>query len=562
MSASNKKKLRKEQEAAMLTEKQLKEQSEAKKLKAQSVTFAIIMILIACIAIGTIAYTNISKTGIVQKNTVAATINGHELSAVDLGYYYVDAISKAYNDWYSTYGENTVGLLQMMGLNLTAPLNTQVYNEETGETWSDYFISVAIENARGTYALYDAAIAEGFVMSEEDRANLDSNTAVFQDYADLFADGDVDEYLERVYGTGSDLESYKAYVDVIGTANAYQTTYFNSLVYDDAAVRAHEEGRYNDYTGYTFAYKFIDYNEFLHDGTETEEHDHASHTAEEIAAALEQAKQTAESLLSATSVVEFDQMISELDIYAAAEGEEAAETVSAKAKDALLPGIVTSIREWISADERKEGDTTVVEYTTESTNEDGTTTSTVAGYFAVYYQSKNENLRPLANVRHLLVEFKNGTTDANGNTVYSKEDKAAAKATATELFETWSKGDKTEESFIALVKEHSEDTSAEDGGLFEDITPASNYVANFLNWSIAPERKAGDAEVIETEYGYHIMYYVGDSDMTYRDYMIRADLKANDYDAWVAAKEETATAEAGNTKYMYHDYIVYSNAGY
>lgn len=561
MSASNKKKLRKEQEAAILTEKQLKEKSEAKKLKVYTITFAVIMLLVVCIAVGTIAYTSISKTGVFQKYTVAATINEHELSSVDLGYYYVDAISKQYSDWYNSYGDYTVTMLQYMGLDLTAPLNSQYYDQSTGATWADYFISVAIENARGTYALYDAAMAEGFVMPEADRTTLDENNQLIQDYADLFAGGDSDAYIEQLYGTGADMESYKAYVNVVGTANSYQTAYYNSLSYDDAAVREYEAEHYNDYTGYSFAYKFIDYNDFLGEGT-TDEEGNVTHTDSEIAAAQEAAKLMAETLTDAASVKEFDEMISALEIYTPAEGEEATETVSTKVTDALLPTILSALQEWVSADERKEGDTAVIPYTSDTTNDDGTVTSNLMGYLAVFYQSKNENTEPLANVRHLLVEFEGGTTDESGNTVYSDDEKAAAKTEAEELLETWKKGAATEESFIELVKEHSDDTSAEDGGLFEDITPASRYVTNFLNWSIDPDRQVGDTEVIETEYGYHVMYYVGDSDETYRDHLIRADLQANDYDAWIAEIEKDYTAEVGNTKYMYRDYVVYSGTSY
>ena len=556
MSASSKKKLRKELEAAALTEKQLKEKADAKKLKIQSIAFIAAMALIVCIALVTIVSTNVAKTGIFQKKTVAVTINDHQLSNVDLNYYYVDALNKSYSDWYSSYGDSTVSLLQMLGLDMTAPLSSQTYNAETGESWADYYISEAIENARGIYALYDAAIAAGFEMSEEERAVLDDNTAIFQDYADLFTGGDVDLYLENLYGTGADLESYKAYVDVVGTANAYQTQYYNALSYDDAAVRAYEAAHYNDYTGYTFAYKFISYSNFLHDGTEGEDHDESTHTDEEIQAALAESKLVAESLLSATSVTEFDQMISALEIYATEESED--RVVSAKAEDALLPSILTNFREWISAEERESGDTTVVPYTSEVTNEDGSTSTTTEGYFAVFYESKNENLNHLANVRHLLVKFEGGSTDANGNTVYSDEEKNAAKLEAEALLKEWNEGAKTEESFIALVQEHSDDSSAAEGGLFEDITPVSNYVPNFLNWSIDPQREVGDAEVIESEYGFHVMYYVGDSEMTYRDYMIRNDLKTNDYNAWLEALEEVVTVEVGNTKYMYRDYIMYS----
>ena len=70
MSASAKKKLRKEQTAAQLTEKQLNQQKEAKKLKITTTIFvvAIAMVLVASLAI---AGVNIYKgSGLVEKNTV------------------------------------------------------------------------------------------------------------------------------------------------------------------------------------------------------------------------------------------------------------------------------------------------------------------------------------------------------------------------------------------------------------------------------------------------------------------------------------------------------------
>ena len=51
MSASNKKKLRKEQNAAVLTEKQRTQQKEAKKLKAYSTVFLIVMLAVVITAV-------------------------------------------------------------------------------------------------------------------------------------------------------------------------------------------------------------------------------------------------------------------------------------------------------------------------------------------------------------------------------------------------------------------------------------------------------------------------------------------------------------------------------
>ena len=163
----------------------------------------------------------------------------------------------------------------------------------------------------------------------------------------------------------------------------------------------------------------------------------------------------------------------------------------------------------------------------------------------------------MSNVRHLLVKFKGGTeNEETGEVEYSDAEKAEAKVTADNYLKTWKDGAETEESFIELVKKHSEDTSAAEGGLFEDIHPDSQYVANFLNWSIDPNRKAGDADVIETEYGYHVMYYVGDDDMTYRDYMITSEMRAADQEKWYNGVLETITASVKDTSKMKLDLVM------
>ena len=37
-------------------------------------------------------------------------------------------------------------------------------------------------------------------------------------------------------------------------------------------------------------------------------------------------------------------------------------------------------------------------------------------------------------------------------------------------------------------------------------------VEAFENWVYDEDRKAGDVDIVETEYGQHIMYFVGDGD--------------------------------------------------
>ena len=81
----------------------------------------------------------------------------------------------------------------------------------------------------------------------------------------------------------------------------------------------------------------------------------------------------------------------------------------------------------------------------------------------------------VSSVRHILIAPKGGTLNDDGSTTYSDEEWDAAKAEAERILQLWKDGDATEESFIALVPEYTEDPgSATTGGLYQDINPTSS----------------------------------------------------------------------------------------
>jgi parvulin-like peptidyl-prolyl isomerase len=162
----------------------------------------------------------------------------------------------------------------------------------------------------------------------------------------------------------------------------------------------------------------------------------------------------------------------------------------------------------------------------------------------------------MVNVRHILAKFEGGTTDSTtGVTTYSTEEKAAALKEITTVQEQWLANGGNEDAFTALVKDNSDDTgSKENGGLYENIYPGQ-MVEAFNNWCFA-ERKAGDYEIVETEYGYHLIFFVGEADTTFRSYMVENTLRNNDFDAWYAETTEAAAAKELNTKYLSLDMIL------
>ncbi len=548
MSASAKKKLRKEETAAQLTEKQLKAQKETKKLKTYTTIFvaAIAVLLVAGLIItGTTFFKN---SGIKEKNTVAAVVDDYEFNSVEMSYYYVDTIESSYNEWYSSYGENTAMYVSlMMGLDITQPLGAQTYSDST--TWADYFIDVAMNRAQSDYVLSKRAADEGFTMSEDTKATLEQTFNNLPAFATLAGYGNADAYLRGIYGNGANLESYRAYAEKSALAADYYMAHQNDMVIDDAAIRAHEAENFDKYSSFSFASYVISYSNFLTGGT-TDENGNTTYSDAEKEAAQAAAKAAAESLPQCTTQEELDAAI------AAISSDETAK--SNLYNKVSYSSINTNAVDWMADSSRKAGDFTVIANESTTVDADGKETTSVMSYTAYVYLGREDNNVPLANVRHILVSFEGGTTDETGNTVYSDAEKAAAKDQAENLLALYEMSAMTEQDFADLATANTDDTgSAANGGLYEDIAPVQGvYVESFTNWSTDPAREAGDTGIIESPYGYHVMYYVGDDEMTYRDSMITAELRTEYMNTWYEEVLASASLTVKDTSALNRDKII------
>lgn len=534
MSASSNKKLRTEQDTSKLTERQIAEQQEAKKVKMYTIAFVVVLVVLLAIA----AYVGISQyirtSGVNENKTIALTVGDTQLNNTELNYFFMDSV----NNFYSQNGNYAA----IFGLDVTKPLNQQVMDPETGETWADYFVNTAKTNATSVYALYGAAVKEGFTMPEAQQNSVDSTISTLELYSTIYGYKDANQYLKAIYGSGASLESYRSYLEKTMLASAYQTAYADSLTFTDADLRAAEADNYNKYSSYAYNYYNLPVSKFLEGGT-TDENGNTTYSDEEKAAAQQKAEAAAKSLTGEeiTTAQALDAAIAALSINA-----DNSAAASTRYDDQNYTGINSTIAQWLSDSSRKEGDITYLANST--TDADGK--ETINGYYVVRFDSVNDNTFPLKNVRHILVSFEGGTRDDSGNITYSAEEKAAAKATAEELLNQWKSGEATEDSFAALATEKSSDTgSTANGGLYEDIAP-NQMVAAFNDWCFAEGRKAGDTGIVETQYGYHVMYFVGDSDVTYRDYQIRNELTENAVSEWYADLIANTNVTAGDTRYL------------
>ena len=532
MSASSKKKLRNEQQTAKMTEKQVAEQKEAKKLTLYTTIFVVVLAVMVVFAIAIGVTRSISNSGVRERNTVALTVGDHEISNAELSYFYMSAI----NNFNSNYGNYAA----MMGLDTSKPLDEQVINNDTGLTWADDFLNTAKDNARSVYAMADAAEAAGFTLSEDELAEIDTSISNMKMYATLYGYSSTKDFLKAQYGSGATEESYKQYVTVNTLANAYYNSYSSSLTYTDADLRAAESENYDKYSSFTYNTYYLAASKF-----QAEDEDNSDK-------AVKAAEKAANSLIGedVATVADFDAAIAALDINKDTEASSTAYT------DQQYASVSTTVRDWITDSARKEGDKTVIANTTTSTDDDGNETKTTLGYYAVFFTGSNDNTFPLVNVRHILVKFKGGTTDSTtGTTTYSDEEKNAAKEKAEEILDEWMSGDATEDSFAALANEKSDDGDGTTGGLYENVYPGQ-MVSSFNDWCFDASRQSGNTGIIESEYGYHVMYFVGKSSTTYRDYQIESELRSTDAQEWYDATVEAVPMTDGNTKYIRKSLII------
>lgn len=545
MSASSKKKLRKEQNIQAMTERQRKEQAEAKKTKIATIAFitVIAVILVAFVASQAVKFWQ--RNGFTEKNTVAVTVGDHEINAVTMSYYYNNTMNNI-GSLVDQYGASASMLAPYyIGLecpsDLSKPLDEMVKDEETGETWADYYVNSIYETIQQNYALYDAAQKAGFKLPDDARASIDAEMAELKDTALQYGFPDTDSFLRALYMNGASAKSYKNFLTVQHTASAYYSHYQESLEYTDEDYRAHDKDIYNEFSSYSYNQYTFSYTQFRGEGTKGED-DKVTYTAEEDEAGREGAKAAAESLLTATSKDEVATLV---------EAMEKKPSVS-NVEKRLYSTIKSSNEEqakWLADKDRKEGDIALFPVVTTDAEGKEITNS----YVVLVFVERDDNLGKLDNVRHILITPDEIDSSLTGEekTKAQEEAKAAAKKAAEDLLAQWKEGEATEESFIALAKEKSEDTgSAAEGGLIEEIHRDSGLVTNFKNWAIDDSRKVGDTGIVDSDYGYHIMFYVGEDEVNYRDTLVKAELVHEEMERWNEELLAATPIKAGSRKYM------------
>lgn len=507
--------------AAKKNAKKSPQMTKAKKVIGKVV--AIVLAVVVCLAA---VYGIFNFFGIPQKVLTAAKIGDERVTVAKYNFYYMDMYLNTYNQSQSYDSQYGAGYGAMYtGYDSSKTPMEQEYPgtledfEGESATWADYFRVQSLKYLQTYLAYAKLAKEAGMTLDEDELADIDEQVESIRSSAES-NDYSLDRYLTKIYGKGVNEKLLREVMEERQLAYKYAQQKQEDVETGVTDAQIEEE-----YTANPAEYALVTLNGFVVSADTSAIADDATDDEKTAAteAAMADAKAKAEGY--AAKVNSAETLLEQAKAY-----NSTATEASVKLEDVtgttLASTFSQAASDWAYAAERAVGDVTVVE--------------TSKGYAVLYMAVlPHKDMSKPVDVRHILIQF-DTTTDESGNTVaLTSAEKEAYYQQAQAIYNQFLENP-TEENFATLANNNSDDTGSNtNGGLYEDVH-VGDMVTAFNDWCFDPNRKPGDSGIIETNYGYHVMYYVGnDNEETWKS-TVRSTLAS---DALSAFDDEIVNGE-------------------
>ncbi len=488
------------------------------------------IVLCAVIVLGVVAF-SLNYYGALQRVIKIGGVGSDQsVSIAEYEYYYM----RAYNQvryqaqYYQYYYQTSNGY----DLSLTPEEQTQTTKDADGNeiTWAEKLHEDTLEIIQLHKAYYNEALKMGLKLTKADEAFIDKQIEDLRDEAKSAGSNSsssnsenkvtysLNAYLRKVYGGSINERFLRKQLKIQVLAQKYLTERTNEIAkdYDQKDIDA-------EYKKDTTAYDFVTFRAYTFKTTELTKEDKETDDALKArqAKANAEVKKNANDFYNAvTNDATFTAKAKELN------KDTADYNVDKETKYSMLKSTAQSTfsedaAKWLFDSSTKVGSKKLF-----SDEENGK-------YIVVLALSKPHQEQTVT-ARHILFQ----TKDQNSGNDLSEEEIAKKKTQAEDVLKKFNEGDKTEDSFAALANEYNEDTgSSSNGGLYEHIYPGQ-MVTEFNDWVFDANRKAGDVELVETDYGYHIIYFVAKDGKDYYDSAIRSSKANKDIETETKALQE------------------------
>lgn len=503
---------------------------EARNTAKKVVNKVISIVLCAVIVLGVVAF-SLNYYGALQRVIKIGGVGSDQsVTIAEYEYYYM----RAYNQvryqaqYYQYYYQTSNGY----DLSLTPEEQTQTTKDADGNeiTWAEKLHEDTLEIIQLHKAYYNEALKMGLKLTKADEAFIDKQIEDLRDEAKSAGSNSsssnsenkvtysLNAYLRKVYGGSINERFLRKQLKIQVLAQKYLTERTNEIAkgYDQKDIDA-------EYKKDTTAYDFVTFRAYTFKTTELTKEDNETDDALKArqAKANAEVKKNANDFYNAvTNDATFTAKAKELN------KDTADYNVDKETKYSMLKSTAQSTfsedaAKWLFDSSTKVGSKKLF-----SDEENGK-------YIVVLALSKPHQEQTVT-ARHILFQTKD---QSSGNDL-SEEEIAKKKNQAEDVLKKFNEGDKTEDSFAALANEYNEDTgSSSNGGLYEHIYPGQ-MVTEFNDWVFDANRKAGDVELVETDYGYHIIYFVAKDGKDYYDSAIRSSKANEDIETETKALQE------------------------
>lgn len=503
---------------------------EARNTARKVVNKVISIVLCAVIVLGVVAF-SLNYYGALQRVIKIGGVGSDQsVTIAEYEYYYM----RAYNQvryqaqYYQYYYQTSNGY----DLSLTPEEQTQTTKDADGNeiTWTEKLHEDTLEIIQLHKAYYNEALKMGLKLTKADEAFIDKQIEDLRDEAKSAGSNSsssnsenkvtysLNAYLRKVYGGSINERFLRKQLKIQVLAQKYLTERTNEIAkgYDQKDIDA-------EYKKDTTAYDFVTFRAYTFKTTELTKEDNETDDALKArqAKANAEVKKNANDFYNAvTNDATFTAKAKELN------KDTADYNVDKETKYSMLKSTAQSTfsedaAKWLFDSSTKVGSKKLF-----SDEENGK-------YIVVLALSKPHQEQTVT-ARHILFQ----TKDQSSGKDLSEEEIAKKKTQAEDVLKKFNEGDKTEDSFAALANEYNEDTgSSSNGGLYEHIYPGQ-MVTEFNDWVFDANRKAGDVELVETDYGYHIIYFVAKDGKDYYDSAIRSSKANEDIETETKALQE------------------------
>lgn len=444
-----------EQQKKVVTKYDLKMQRrEAEKRKAErdkkisTITSVVICVLLVGLVASFPIRTYLTVNGTYVK------IAGESVSRVEFDYNY----NLVKNNYISQNGY----YLSLLGVSMNGDLSQQMYSDTL--TWEDYFEQMTVENIINNKALKAQMKEEGFTYD---------TTELYEEYRESIKEEAAAEnmtekaYLQALYGNYANASRLKDFVTEAMELNAYYEKVSEEKAPSEAEIQAYYEENTDSYDSVDYRLTIVNA-ELPTEPTELADPVDETEAGESGADDTETAYQPSEAEIAYAMEKAYVQ------------AEEALTTISTDGElreNVLRSSAASLLRDWLFSEDRKAGDTTIVENSSSNL------------YYAVEFLDRYRDETPSVDARVIIVAADDAV----------REDA---------ILEEWKKGAATEESFAELADKYN--TPASEGGLYEGLL-SSGLPEALAEWLNDGARVSGDTTAVtggEGESSY-VVYYKG-----------------------------------------------------